>query len=206
MNKTRILIADDHAVYRMGLVALFETEPGFEVVGEADDGRSALDLATKLKPDVILMDIMMPGMDGIAATKAIREQLPDARVLILTTSTTSDDLAGARRNGAVGAITKSADNSRLLEAIRTVASGREFVSEEIERLIAEDPPAPELSPRQAEILRYITKGLTTPEIARLLRIGPESVKVHVNALFNKIGAANRAEAVAIALRKHLLKA
>ena len=205
MNKTRILIADDHAVYRMGLVALFETEPGFEVVGEADDGKSALDLAIKLKPDVILMDIMMPGMDGIAATKAIHEQLPDARILILTTSTTSDDLAGARRNGAVGAITKSADNSRLLEAIRTVASGREFVSEEIERLIAEDPPAPELSPRQAEILRCITKGLTTPEIARLLKIGPESVKVHVNALFNKIGAANRAEAVAIALRKHLLK-
>ena len=205
MNKTRILLADDHAVYRMGLVALFETEPGFEVVGEADDGKSALDLAIKLKPDVILMDIMMPGMDGIASTKAIHEQLPDAHILILTTSTTSDDLAGARRNGAVGAITKSADNSRLLQAIRTVASGREFVSEEIERLIAEDPPAPALSPRQAEILRCITKGLTTPEIARLLRIGPESVKVHVNALFNKIGAANRAEAVAIALRKHLLK-
>lgn len=205
MNKTRILIADDHAVYRMGLVALFETEPGFEVVGEADDGNSALDLAIKLKPDVVLMDIMMPGMDGIAATKAIHEQLPDARILILTTSTTSDDLAGARRNGAAGAITKSADNSRLLDAIRAVASGQEFVSEEIERLIAEDPPAPDLSPRQAEILRCITQGLTTPDIARLLKIGPESVKVHVNALFNKIGASNRAEAVAIALRKHLLK-
>ena len=205
MNKTRILIADDHAVYRMGLVALFETEPGFEVVGEADDGNSALDLAIKLKPDVVLMDIMMPGMDGIAATKAIHEQLPDARILILTTSTTSDDLAGARRNGAAGAITKSADNSRLLDAIRAVASGREFVSEELERLIAEDPPAPDLSPRQAEILRCITQGLTTPDIARLLKIGPESVKVHVNALFNKIGASNRAEAVAIALRKHLLK-
>ena len=205
MNKTRILIADDHAIYRMGLVALFETEPGFEVVGEADDGNSALDLAIKLKPDVVLMDIMMPGMDGIAATKAIHEQFPDARILILTTSTTSDDLAGARRNGAAGAITKSADNSRLLDAIRTVASGQEFVSEEIERLIAEDPPAPDLSPRQAEILRCITQGLTTPDIARLLKIGPESVKVHVNALFNKIGASNRAEAVAIALRKHLLK-
>lgn len=205
MNKTRILIADDHAVYRMGLVALFETEPGFEVVGEADDGNSALDLAIKLKPDVVLMDIMMPGMDGIAATKAIHEQLPDTRILILTTSTTSDDLAGARRNGAAGAITKSADNSRLLDAIRAVASGQEFVSEEIERLIAEDPPAPDLSPRQAEILRCITQGLTTPDIARLLKIGPESVKVHVNALFNKIGASNRAEAVAIALRKHLLK-
>ena len=205
MNKPRILIADDHAIYRMGLVALFETEPGFEVVGEADDGNSALDLAIKLKPDVVLMDIMMPGMDGIAATKAIHEQFPDARILILTTSTTSDDLAGARRNGAAGAITKSADNSRLLDAIRTVASGQEFVSEEIERLIAEDPPAPDLSPRQAEILRCITQGLTTPDIARLLKIGPESVKVHVNALFNKIGASNRAEAVAIALRKHLLK-
>jgi len=204
-RKTRILIADDHAVYRMGLVALLGTDPKVEVIGEAEDGESAVRLALKTRPDVVLMDILMPGQDGISATQELHDRLPEAKVLILTTSSTSDDLAAALRNGATGAINKSADNIRLLEAIQSVAQGKKYISDEIRRLIAEDPPAPGLSPRQAEILQSITRGLTTPEIALQLGISQESVKMHTSALFAKIGVANRTEAVAIALRKHLLK-
>ena len=206
MNKIKVLIVDDHAVYRMGLIALLDTEPDIEVVGEAEDGRSALRKAAKLAPDVVVMDLMMPVMDGIAATREFREQLPSAKVLILTTSTTSDDLANALKNGAAGAITKSDATSKLVSAIRTVAAGRESISGEIKRLIADDPPIPELSPRQLEILQSITRGLTTPDIAKQLGISAESVKMHSSILFAKLGASNRTEAVAIALRKHLLKA
>lgn len=205
MKKIRLLIVDDHAVYRMGLAALLETEPRIEIIGEADDGESAIREALRLRPDVILMDIMMPGADGIDATKAIHQQLPSVRILVLTTSATSDDLAAALRNGAAGAINKSADNSRIVAAIYAVAEGRESVSPEIRRLIAEDPPAPGLSARQSEILQSITRGLSNQEIAKQLGISPESVKEYVNNLFAKIGAANRTEAAAIALRKHLTK-
>lgn len=205
MKKTRLLIVDDHAVYRIGLVALLETVPDIEVVGEADDGETAVREALRLKPDVVLMDIMMPGMDGIDATKAIHQRLPSAQILVLTTSATSDDLAAALRNGAAGAINKSADNARLVAAIHMVAEGKESVSPEIQRLIAEDPPAPELSRRQSEILQAITRGLSNPEIAKQLGISTESVKEYINNLFAKIGAANRTEAAAIALRKHLTK-
>lgn len=205
MNKIKVLIVDDHAVYRMGLIALLDTEPDIEVVGEAEDGRSALRKAAKLAPDVVVMDLMMPVMDGIAATCEFREQLPSGKVLILTTSTTSDDLANALKNGAAGAITKSDATSKLVSAIRAVAAGRESISGEIKRLIADDPPIPELSPRQLEILQSITRGLTTPDIAKQLGISAESVKMHSSILFAKLGASNRTEAVAIALRKHLLK-
>ena len=205
MNKIKVLIVDDHAVYRMGLIALLDTEPDIEVVGEAEDGKSALRKAAKLSPDVVVMDLMMPVMDGITATREFSQQQPSAKILILTTSTTSDDLANALKNGAAGAITKSDATSKLVSAIRTVAAGRESVSGEIKRLIADDPPIPELSPRQLEILQSITRGLTTPDIAKQLGISAESVKMHSSILFSKLGASNRTEAVAIALRKHLLK-
>ena len=126
-------------------------------------------------------------------------------VLILTTSTVSDDLARALEAGVRGIIPKSAANTRLLEAIRAVAGGRTAVAPEISELISEDPPAPKLTPRQLEILGSITRGLTNSDIARELGIAPDSVKEHINAIFLKIGAANRTEAATIALRKHLLK-
>lgn len=206
MNKIRLLIVDDHAIYRMGLIALLDTEPDIEVVGEADDGAAAVRAALKTRPDVVLMDIMMPKQDGIAATRELHEKLPSANILILTTSTTSDDLNGAIENGALGVMSKSAENAKLLAAIRAVAAGKPSVSAEIRRLIAEDPPAPALTQRQREILQSLARGLSNPEIATQFHIGTESVKDHLNALYSKLGAANRSEAVAIALRKHLLKA
>lgn len=204
-GKIKVLVVDDHFLVRMGLVALLETETDIEVVGEAEDGASAVRTAMECRPDVVIMDLMMPVMDGIAATKAIKQRLPETEVLILTTSTVSDDLAHALNAGAMGAITKSSNNASLLAAIRSVNAGIRTISPEISQMLTDDPPIPELTERQREILHSVTRGLTNLDIGKQLGISPESVKDHVNAIYAKLGAANRTEAVAIALRKHLLK-
>ena len=207
MNKDRIkvLVVDDHAIVRMGLVALLEAEGDITVVGDAEDGAAAIRLATQLKPDVVILDLMMPVMDGVTATRELRVKAPDARVLVLTTSTVSDDLAHAMEAGACGIVPKSAANASLLAAIRAVAAGEQAVAPEIRELISLDPPVPELTARQREILDSVTRGLRNADIARELGIAEDSVKEHLSAVFHKIGASNRAEAIAIALRKHLLK-
>ena len=204
-RKIRVLVADDHYIVRMGLVALLETEADFEIVGEAEDGAAAVRTTLDIRPDVVLMDLMMPILDGVEATRQIHAQAPDVKILILTTSTVSDDLVHALDAGAIGATTKSADNIALLSAIRSVAAGIQTISPEIRQMISDDPPVPDLTKRQVEILHSITRGLTNQEIAKQFGISPESVKDHINAIYAKLGAATRAEAVAIALRKHLLK-
>ena len=204
-NKIKVLIADDHSVVRMGLAALFDSKADIQVVGEARDGEEAVRAAEACKPDVIIMDLMMPKLNGAEATKAIRERCPGAKVLILTTFGTSDDISRALSVGASGAILKNADNAELVEAVRTVAAGESAVSRDISRLIREDPPVQELSPRQQEILGSVTRGLTNREIAKVFDISPESVKSHITTIFAKIGAKTRSEAVTIALRKQLLK-
>lgn len=203
-SKIKVLIADDHALMRMGLRALLDTQPDLEVVGEATDGADAVRKTLRLKPDVVVMDILMPGLDGIAATRQLAERQPDVRVLVLTTSTSSDDLSRALRAGAAGAILKSEANAKLLAAIRAISRGERSVSPEVHAMIAQDPPADELSPRQREILLAMSRGLTNKEIAVSLDCSPESVKDRINAICTNLGAANRTEAVTIALRKHLL--
>lgn len=205
MDKIKVLIADDHAIVRMGLVALIDSEDGLEVVGEADGGAAAVRKALKLQPDVVVMDLMMPDMSGIEATQTLREKLPEAKVLVLTTSAVADVLARVIEAGAKGVVFKSAANTRLLAAIRAVASGKSAVAPEVAEQLARDPPVQKLTDRQAEILASVTRGFTNADIARQLGISPNSVKDHVNAIFTKIGASTRAEAVAIALRKNLLK-
>lgn len=205
MGKIRILVADDHAIVRVGLVTLLGRVPDFEIVGEAGNGAVAVSKALKLAPDVVVLDLVMPKMDGVEATTALHEKLPDTKVLILTSFGTSEDLSRALNAGAVGAILKNAANSELVSTIRRVAAGKRTVSPEIENMLANDPPVPELSPRQRDILESITRGLTNNQIAMQFEISPESVKTHIAKLFEKIGAASRSEAVSIALRKHLLK-
>lgn len=205
MKETTVLIADDHAIVRMGLAALLEPESGIRVIGEADDGDEAIRKAIRNRPDIVIMDIMMPVRDGISATQEIKSRLPHTRVLILTTSTVSDDLSRALEAGADGAITKSNANAQLLTAIRAIAAGKRWVSPEIEKQIATDPPVQKLTERQEVILSSIVRGLTNADIAHQLGIREDSVKEHLNLIFSKIGAANRAEAVAIALRRHLLR-
>ena len=205
MGKIRILVADDHAIVRVGLVTLLGRVPDFEIVGEAGNGAVAVSKALKLAPDVVVLDLVMPKMDGVEATAALHEKLPSTKVLILTSFGTSEDLSRALNAGAIGAILKNAANSELVAAIRRVAAGKRTVSPEIENMLANDPPVPELSPRQRDILESITRGLTNNQIAMQFEISPESVKTHIAKLFEKIGAASRSEAVSIALRKHLLK-
>ena len=205
MEKIRVLVADDHAIVRMGLVALLATEQGIEIVGEAEDGREAVKKAVSTKPDVVIMDIMMPILDGIAATAEIGKRAPGVKVLILTTSSSSDDYSRALAAGAHGIVVKRAANMELLSAIRTVASEKKVISPEARRLMQEDPPIPKLTDRQLGIIHSMMRGLTNREIATQFNITPNCVKAHIKRVCNKIGAANRTEAVAIAMRKHLLK-
>ena len=205
MKQIRILIVDDHKVVRLGLKALFETEKDLRVIGEARDGQEAISLANASKPDVIVMDILMPGLGGIEATREIVKANTDQRILVLTSISSSDSVSAALEAGAIGAVSKSAEDSVILNALKKVAKGERFIQPEIASMMAEDPPVPKLTPRQLEVLGSMTRGLTNKDIARQLGLCETRVIQHVNALLEKIGAANRTEAVAIALRKHLLK-
>jgi len=205
-QKIRILIADDHLIVRTGLTALLGTEKDIEVAGQAKNGIEAVRETVRLKPDVVIMDLMMPKMDGVAATAEIAAKASDTRVILLTTFGTSDGIAHALAAGAKGAILKNADNAELARAIRKVAKGGEFISSEIQQQLAVDPPIPQLTPRQLEILASMVRGFTDRDIAHQLGIRLDGVNDHVRAILQKIGAANRTEAVAIAMRKHLLKA
>ena len=203
-SKTRILIVDDHALIRRGLADLLRYEKDLAVVGEASDGEAAVAVATELKPDVVVMDLMMPVMDGVEATRRIKAVLPEAKILILTTFGTSVDVARAIAAGASGAIMKDASMEDQLHAIRTVASGGKVLSPEIEKTVQEEP-LPEFTKRQLVILESAARGLTNKDIANMLDISPDAVKQHLAAICSKLGAANRAEAVNVAHRKHLLK-
>ena len=201
----KVLIADDHAIVRMGLASLLGAKSDIEVVGEASNGEMAVRNALKTGPDVIVMDLMMPKMDGVEATCELHKKMPSARVLLLTTFCTSDRLVRALEAGAAGAIMKSTTNSALIAAIRSVAAGKRVIDEDIRRLVAEAYETRELSPQQAKILESITRGLTNREIASQFSISPESVKTQIARLLEKIGAANRSEAASIAIKKHMLK-
>ena len=205
MNKITVLIIDDHAILRMGLASLLNAKKDIEVVGDAANGKTGIQKALKQRPDVVIVDLMMPSMDGTETTRRLLAASPDLKVLVLTTFATSDGITHALEAGALGAIMKNCDFHELVTAIRTVSRGERYVSPEVERIISKDPPIAPLSPRQAEILQSIVRGLSNPDIARQLGISLDMVKEHVETLFQKIGASNRAEAVAIAMRKHLLK-
>ena len=204
-EKIRLLIADDHTIVRAGLAALLGTEKDIEVVGEAKNGLEAVRETAKLAPDVVIMDLMMPKMDGVAATAEIVRSAPDVKVILLTTFGTSDGIANALRAGARGAILKNADNRQLAAAVRKVAAGGEYVSPEIRQQLSVDPPIPDLTPRQKDVLAYLVRGFTDRDIARQFGIRQDGVNDHVSAILQKLGASNRAEAVAIALRQQLLK-
>ena len=203
--KIKILIADDHAIVRIGLSALLKTEPDLSVVGVAKNGEEAVAEAFRLQPDVIVMDLMMPKKNGVEATAEIHEKLPETKIVILTTFAASDGIKHALDAGATGAVMKTAEDAELVSIIRTVAAGGTVISDEIQQLLTEDPPAEDLTPRQMEILESVTRGFTNADIAKQFGIREQSVKEHISTILAKIGAANRSEAVAITMRKHLLK-
>lgn len=205
MTRSRILIADDHALLRMGLASLIGYQKDLEVVGEAKNGLEAVRLAADLKPDLVIMDLMMPDMNGAEATRRIHENDPKTRILILTSFGDSIDVVQALDNGASGVVLKDTPNDTLLDVMRNVAGGHTFVQPEIRQILDESPEKTILTPRQQEILHSAARGLSTEDIAKQFDISVDGVKKHFMAIFAKLNAATRSEAVAIALRKHLLK-
>lgn len=201
----RILIADDHAVVRRGLRSILQIERDFQIVGEAANGDEAVKMTRQLEPHVVIMDLVMPEKSGTEATAEILDERPETRILLLTTFGTADDVAKALEIGAAGALMKTSDESEIIASIRTVASGGRAVSDEIKRLIAENPPAPSLTPRQLEILNSMSRGYSNAEIAEVFGINEFTVREHIVNIMAKLDASNRTEAVAIALRKSLLK-
>ena len=201
----RIVIADDHKLMRMGLVSLFNVQRDMKVIGEAEDGQSAVELVRSLKPDIVIMDLMMPGLSGADATTAIMSFSPGTGIVVLSSFTNSVDMARAISNGARGAQAKESPTEDLVDAIRTVAAGGTAISPEIEQFIREDPPPATLTERQLEILKSAARGLSNKDIAKQFGISPVSVKKHLTVIFAKLGAATRAEASVIAMRKNLLK-
>ena len=205
MNKIKVLVADDHAIIRIGLKSVLDYETDIEVVGEAKNGIEAVQEAERTQPDVIIMDLVMPRKDGVSATREIHDRLPDTKILILTTFGTSDGIAHALEEGASGAMMKTADDEKIVSAIRRIARGETYISPDIRRQLEENPPVPKLSPRQTEVLSKIANGKSNKEIAAELGIRIDSVEDIANALYAKLSVSNRAEAVDIAHRKHLLK-
>jgi NarL family two-component system response regulator LiaR len=205
MKKIKILVADDHALLRVGLNTMLNAQPDMTVVGEAGNGRDAVSRAKELKPDVVIMDLMMPKLDGAEATRQIVKSLPETKVVILTSYGTSVDLVRAISYGAVGAQMKGSPIDAIIKAIRTINSGGKAIAAEILRFLKEDPTPTDLSKRQREVLLGVAGGKTSDQIADELGISVSAVKQHITAACEKLGASSRAEAAAIALKKHLLK-
>ena len=202
--RTTILIADDHLIVRMGLATIIGLEKDLAIVGEAKDGIEAVRLAGELKPDVIVMDLMMPRLNGADATAQILAADPSAKILILTTFSSSGGVKEALDAGAVGAIAKDSSDAELLAAIRAAAAGKRTVGREISHHLTRAESVPSLSRRQKDILLYVAKGLTTNEISELLGIGPDCVKAHVRTACSRLDASSRSEAAAIAVAKGLI--
>ena len=204
MKKIRILIADDHSLMRFGLKTLFSHQPDMTVVGEARDGREAIRMTDELLPDVVLMDLMMPVVNGADATKRLRESHPETKVVIITSYSTADDLVRAVSNGASGAMLKSAPIDDVVETVRLVHGGKESFPREVRRLLREAENASSLTERQIEILTAAAEGLTNQQIAERLAISPSGVNKHLLSVYQKLGVSSRAEAVALALRRQLI--
>ena len=206
MEPTRILIADDHAQFRQGLGALLLSAPDLEVVGEAENGKETVSLAAELQPDVILMDLNMPGMDGIEATRQIVNTSPHISVLVISMHEDDDSVFAALQAGARGYLLKGASKAEILRAIRAVVSGEAIFGPTIaKRLMSyfasphtrNAPPEafPELTEREREILALVAKHETNPEIARRLHLTPKTVRNHVSNIFTKLQVSDRAQAI-----------
>ncbi len=207
----RVLIADDHAIVRKGIRALLAEVADVQVVGEASDGQEAVTRAAALRPDVILMDLVMPNLDGIEATRQIKSQQPDSRILVLTSFATDDKVFPAIKAGALGYLLKDSEPEDLITAIRNIQRGQPFLHPSIARKVLEElshpapnPPTPEpLTERELEVLQLVAQGLSNQAIAEKLVIGEATVRTHIGNIFTKLHLANRVQAALYALRKCL---
>ena len=205
MKKTRILIVDDHALLRHGLKSIIQYQKDMEIVGEAENGKVAAKQAKPLLPDLVVMDLVMPVMDGVEATRLIKAASQQTKILILTTFGTSADISRALDAGASGAVMKDTPDDKLLSAMRRIAKGETVLSPDIEHMLRNEPEPPKLTERQLDILDALARGFTNRDIALQLGLKPSGVRVHIDAILSKLNAATRTEAVAIAIQRHLLK-
>jgi two-component system, NarL family, response regulator LiaR len=200
----RVLVVDDHSVVREGLRMFLVRDPDLEVVGEAADGADALEQARQLRPDVVIMDLLMPVMDGIAATRVIRRELPETEVLALTSVLESASVVEAIRAGAIGYLLKDTQASELRNAIKAAAAGQVQLSPQASAYLLGAirlPEMPEpLTPREMDVLRLLTQGQSNKEIARALHLVEETVKSHVRHILAKLGVQSRTQAVLAAIR------
>jgi DNA-binding NarL/FixJ family response regulator len=201
---TRILFADDHQIVREGLSRLIGREDGLMIVAEAENGLEAVRLAQELHPDLAILDLRMPVMDGAAAAKEILGADPTAKILLLTSFATAAEVKVALDAGVLGAVVKDSSSETLIEAIRATARGEKFVSQEIADIIAEKQLAPTLSTRQKDILRLVAKGFNNDEIAKRIGISRHGVKAHLAIAFERLGASSRTEAASLALSLGLI--
>lgn len=201
----RLLLIDDHAVMRAALANMLNANSTFKVVAGADDAETGLALYRQHKPDVTLMDVSMPGKSGIDCLRLLRIECSTARVLILSSSDAEEDIVQALEAGACGYVSKSARPAELTSAILDAHAGKRVVSAAIASRIAEHVSSPSLTTREIEVLHLLRKGMTNPDIGRILGISPRTAKAHVAAILDKLGAADRTEAVARAFERGLLK-
>ena len=204
-RKIRVLIADDHEIVRTGLSSVVDIEDDMTCVGAVRNGLLAAQSIPRTKPDVIVMDLMMPEMNGIEATRKILADHPGMHILILTTFGSASDIHSALDAGAAGALLKSTPNRDIIKAIRKLVQGQQVIDDNIRSILREGMPPPNLSNTQMEILVSVSRGLSNKDIAKQLSISYSSVKRHLAVIFNKIGAATRAEAASIALSNDWLR-
>jgi NarL family two-component system response regulator LiaR len=200
----RILLADDHSMVRQGLRLFLGLDPELEVVGEASNGEEAVRMARHLRPDVVVMDLVMPGMDGVAATRVIRDDLPETEVLALTSVLEDALVVGAVRAGAIGYLLKDLQGDELCRAIKAAAAGQvQLAPQAAARLMQEisSPERPEaLTERENEVLRLLSQGLSNKEIAQHLALGEKTIKTHVSHILAKLGVQSRTQAALVAVR------
>ncbi len=206
----RVMVVDEHAMVRKGIITFLKSSPDIAIVGEAPDGREAVELCGPLDPDVILMDLQMPEMDGITATRLIRAEHPRIQIIALTSFPDRDKVQDALQAGAISYLLKNVSGEDLAEAIRDAHAGRATLAQEaVQALIQPAPAAPAapggaLTAREREVLALLVKGLNNPEIAERLCISHATAKAHVSNILSKLGVSNRAEAVALAIQQKLV--
>jgi len=209
-RQIRLMIVDDHRVVRSGLSAFLLAYDDLELVAEASGGEEAVRLCAEVKPDVVLMDLVMPGMDGIAATKSIRERCPKTQVIALTSFGDQERVQAALRAGAIGYLLKDVSDLELVAAVRNAAAGQPTLAADAQRALIQAATSPkplgsDLTEREREVLALMVKGMSNDQIADHLVIRPSTAKFHVSNVLSKLGVTTRTEAVAVALQHHLVK-
>ena len=200
----RVLVVDDHLAIRLGLIAIVNDEPGMRVVGEAGNGAEALAKVEELHPDIVLMDLRMPGIGGVEATLTIRRDHPESKVIILTTYDGDEDIFRALQSGAKAYLLKDFVKADFIAAIRAVHAGKHHLSGHVAERLAERLDKPELTAREMDVLCCLAKGRSNKEIARDLKIGDETVKFHLRSIFLKLSVGDRTQAVTQAIQRGLL--